>query len=108
MRVCVALVFTIGVIGVVGKPLPTRPKFAARTGAVAASQRLKAASPCRNGEIVFSSDAADDLTPQLFSIRLDGTGRRNVTRDLGSNYGAVWSPDGSEVAFYEQGVPGAA
>src|SRR5947209_2376416 len=66
------------------------------------------AFPGRNGLIVFASDADENLTPQLFSVRPDGSGRRNLTRNRYTNVGGVWSPDGRQIAFFQLNIPGSA
>src|SRR5262249_56902900 len=55
--------------------------------------------PGRNGGIVFSSTAGENVTPQLFSITPAGKGRRDLTLNLFSNVDGSWSPDGGRIAF---------
>jgi Tol biopolymer transport system component len=47
--------------------------------------------------IIFTSDRAGDF--QLFTVRPDGTGIRQLTDTPGINAHSVWSPDGEWVAF---------
>jgi Tol biopolymer transport system component len=67
--------------------------------ALAAAGSAPAAFPGRNGLIVFSSTAGENVSPQLLSITPAGKGRRNLTRNLLENVGGVWSPDGRRIAF---------
>ena len=36
---------------------------------------------------------------EIFVVRADGSGRRNITNDPGNDWGPDWSPDGSTIAF---------
>jgi TolB protein len=47
--------------------------------------------------IMFTSDRGGDF--QLFTVRTDGTGIRQLTDTPGINAHSVWSPDGEWVAF---------
>jgi hypothetical protein len=54
-------------------------------------------SPERSAaKIVFSSDARPNAhTAEIYSIRVDGSQRRNLTRNPGWDEGFVWSPTGN-------------
>ena len=47
--------------------------------------------------IAFETDVTGDL--EIFVIRPDGTGLRNVTNHPGRDTSASWSPDGKKLAF---------
>jgi Tol biopolymer transport system component len=66
---------------------------------LAAVGSAPAAFPGKNGMIVFSSTAGENVTAQLFSITPAGKGRRNLTRNLSTNSEGSWSPDGRRIAF---------
>ncbi len=49
-----------------------------------------------NGDsFVDSGDAAD-----VYVINADGSGQANLTHNLAENYGPIWSPDGTRIAFH--------
>jgi len=49
-----------------------------------------------NGDsFVDSGDAAD-----VYVINADGSGQANLTHNLAKNYGPIWSPDGTQIAFH--------
>lgn len=60
-----------------------------------------AAGPAAVGDrIVFSSNRGENAySSELYSVRLDGSAKRNLTRHQGSEFAAVLSPDGKRVAF---------
>ena len=51
----------------------------------------------KTGGIIFTSLASGDL--DLWSMKLDGTDRRQLTRDLGYDGGAVFSRDGKKITW---------
>jgi Tol biopolymer transport system component len=65
-------------------------------GAAAAGGGSGAGMP---GVIVFSSDRAPNLVPQIVSAGADGRGRRQLTSWTVVAYPIVASPDGSHVAY---------
>jgi len=65
---------------------------------VASGAHGSSATPAQ--KIVFSSDAGANVhTPEIYSIRADGSGRRNLTRNPAYDGGFVWSPAGDRIAF---------
>lgn len=60
-----------------------------------------ATGPAAVGDrIAFSSNRGPNAyNSELYSVRLDGSAKRNLTRDQGSEFAAVLSPDGQRVAF---------
>lgn len=60
-----------------------------------------ATGPAAVGDrILFSSNrGANAFSSELYTVRLDGSAKRNLTRDQGSEFAAVLSPDGRRVAF---------
>jgi Tol biopolymer transport system component len=55
--------------------------------------------PGRNGLLVVSSNQSATASGEVYSIGVDGNGRQNLTRNPAADSEAVWSPDGSQVAF---------
>ena len=51
----------------------------------------------KTGKIIFTSLASGDL--DLWSMKLDGADRRQLTRNLGYDGGAVFSRDGKKIAW---------
>ena len=80
MRSVAALVLTIGV-------------FSALAGSP------EAAKPGCNGLLAFSSNRAEDLLPQLYSISLDGK-RTDLISNIGADANLEPSPDGSKLAYW--------
>ena len=64
---------------------------------LAASQEAGAAFPGQNGRIVFSSDRDGDF--DIYTVRPDGSGLRQLTDAPGSDSNPEWSPDGTKIAF---------
>ncbi|MEK6276020.1 MAG: hypothetical protein AABM30_11895 [Actinomycetota bacterium] len=60
-----------------------------------------AAQPRVAGRIVFASERGSTLeNSELYSVRLDGSGRRALSPNpAGPDGGARWSPDGTQIAF---------
>jgi Tol biopolymer transport system component len=56
-----------------------------------------ATTPGTDGLIVYAKEVHGHF--QLFTIRPDGTGERQITRADGDALGPDWSPDGSRIAF---------
>ena len=57
----------------------------------------EAAFPGHNGRIAFVSDRDGD--PEIYTIRPDGSGLRQITRNTARESGPAWSPDGTKIAF---------
>ncbi|HVM71744.1 MAG TPA: zf-HC2 domain-containing protein [Anaerolineales bacterium] len=56
--------------------------------------------PPYNGLIVFVSEASGN--PQIYSLRLDGSGIIQLTKGPARNYSPAWSPDGERLAFVSE------
>ena len=52
---------------------------------------------------MFSTNAEGELY-ELFTIGLDGKGLRSVAPTAGDNFEPSWSPDGSRIAYQEDGA----
>lgn len=48
----------------------------------------------------FAHDSFGDRQFDIFVIKKDGTGQRNLTQDAHRDISAKWSPDGQRIAFY--------
>jgi Tol biopolymer transport system component len=68
-------------------------------GLVAVVPPSQAAFPGTNGGIAFSTDQGD--TPQVFTVRPDGTGLKQLTHVAAGHAASApsWSPDGSKIVF---------
>jgi TolB protein len=67
------------------------------TSAVLGTQLLRAVSPTPTGDagiLVYGSDG------DLYTMRDDGTDRRQLTSGSDLDFNALWSPDGSRIAFF--------
>ncbi len=58
---------------------------------------VEATMPGENGRIVFT--AGTDAGAQLFTVRPNGTGLRQITHVEGDALNADWSPDGRRIVF---------
>jgi TolB protein len=60
----------------------------------------QAAYPGRNGRIAFGDNAGQTpTTPEIYSVRPDGTGLRQVTHNHKFDACAAYSPDGKRIAY---------
>jgi TolB protein len=62
------------------------------------------AFPGRNGDIVIATARSEAASGEVYAIRLDGTGRVDLSRNPAREDQATWSPDGSRVAFVREGT----
>jgi TolB protein len=70
-------------------------------GAVAATAGH--AAPSKSNRIVFASNRGPNVNNnEIFSIRVDGSRHRDLSRNQGHDGGPVWSPDGRYVAFWAE------
>jgi Tol biopolymer transport system component len=66
-----------------------------------------AAKPRIPGRIVFATDRGGNVdNTEIYSIGANGRGRRALTRNLGADGGATWSPDGRRIAFWSERFEG--
>src|SRR5690348_8442969 len=56
-----------------------------------------AAFPGHNGRIAFNSDRDGD--PEIYTMRADGTGVRQLTHNDASDFKNSYSPNGKQIAF---------
>jgi Tol biopolymer transport system component len=61
-------------------------------------QGAQSTTPGANGLIVYGQEVAPDHY-QLFTIRPDGSGRRQVTRGAASSLNADWAPSGRSLVY---------
>lgn len=61
------------------------------------ARSAEAAFAGQNGRIAFVSDRDSDF--DIYTIRPDGSGLRQVTNAPGSDSRPEWSPDGTKIAF---------
>jgi Tol biopolymer transport system component len=72
-----------------------------------ASAGAQATTPGRSGLIVYAEETREGYgVYQLFTIRPDGKGKRQITRVEGSAFLPEWSPDGKLIAFEHETSPG--
>jgi hypothetical protein len=53
--------------------------------------------PASAARIAFVSDR--DGNTEIYVMNADGTGQTRLTKDPGSDWSPVWSPDGTKIAF---------
>jgi Tol biopolymer transport system component len=57
-------------------------------------------SPPVGGKIVYSSDLGPNVgNAEIYSVGVDGSGRRNLSRNQRNEAGFAWSPTGDRIAF---------
>ena len=71
---------------------------AAIVSIMSTSQTVMGAFPGENGRIAFDSDRDGDF--EIFRMKADGTGQRQLTHNDETDYGAAFSPDGKRIAFF--------
>ena len=74
----------------------SRAALASLVALVVAGSAL-AATPGRNGRIVYEQEV--NGKSQLFTVRPDGTGRRQLTHGPTESVNGSWSPDGRQIVF---------
>jgi Tol biopolymer transport system component len=80
------------------KPIVIAAIVAATAAAIVAAVPSHATLPGRNGRILYQATVGKHV--QLFTVRADGTGRRQVTHFADSDaVNAEWAPDGRRIAF---------
>jgi WD40-like Beta Propeller Repeat len=78
--------------------LTVRAVVAAACAAVAIGAATPAgAEPASLGRIVYVSNDAGNY--DIYSINVDGTGERRLTRDASDEFDPAWSADGKKIAF---------
>jgi Tol biopolymer transport system component len=55
-------------------------------------------TPGKNGKIAFAADLG--LGREIYTIKRDGTGLRQLTEFQGDNFSPDWSPDGTRITFW--------
>ena len=65
--------------------------------ALAVAGSALAATPGRNGRIIYQQEV--NGKSQLFTVRPDGTGRRQLTHGPTESVNGSWSPDGKSIVF---------
>jgi Tol biopolymer transport system component len=79
--------------------------LAVASAAAALAALAQATTPGANGLIAYSTEVRGHY--QVFTIRPDGTGERQLTRGNRTAFFPDWSPDGNTIAFeHEQGTSG--
>ena len=74
--------------------------------ALAAAAGDAAQAPA-GGQIVFATDRGGNVdNPELYSIGVNGRGRRALSRNPGADAAAAWSPDGRRLAFASERFEG--
>lgn len=56
-----------------------------------------AVGPQHNGAIIFTSSRTGN--DEIYAVEPDGIGLRQLTHDPEMDFGAIWSPDGTKIAF---------
>jgi Tol biopolymer transport system component len=57
-------------------------------------------APPLHGKIVYSSDQGPNVgNAEIYSVGVDGSGRRNLSRNQGNEAAFAWSPTGGRIAF---------
>jgi Tol biopolymer transport system component len=78
----------------------------AAVAALAAATGDAAQAPIA-GRIVFATDRGGNVgNAEVYSVRLDGRGRRALSRNPGADAGAAWSPDGRRIALLSERFEG--
>jgi TolB protein len=74
----------------------------------ASASAAERAFPGANGRIVFVSDRTEPRAPEIYSVGIDGRGRRNLTRTPEWDSEPQLSPDGRRILFQSvhEGRPG--
>ena len=75
-----------------------RTLAAAALCAAAVAPTAAATTPGHNGRIVFGAVTADGSS-QLFTVRPDGRGLRQITHVAGDAFHPDWSPDGRRIVY---------
>ncbi|HUS60916.1 MAG TPA: hypothetical protein VMY34_01890 [Acidimicrobiales bacterium] len=74
--------------------MATSVAFASMTLAPPATE---AAAPGEAGRIAYVTNRDGNL--EIYSVLWDTTGVTNLTKNIASDYGPAWSPDGTKIAF---------
>ena len=56
-------------------------------------------APANDGLLVFASNRAENLFSEIYGVNADGSGRRNLSRDLHADDSVQVSPRGDAIAF---------
>jgi TolB protein len=87
------------------------PVMIAAAGAVACavtlpalSQKAEATFPGKNGRIVYAGwNRGEDF--EIYTIRADGSGKRQLTHNDTDDLGPAYSPDGNRIVYAGQDGP---
>lgn len=91
-----------GVDALIGRTLRWTALLALTVGVASMSATPGGAAQRATGSLLYSQEIAGKA--RLFTVRPDGTGRRQLTRGASDALNAEWSPDGRSIAF-ERFVP---